>query len=76
MLLIPFIVLAEECDISKITITSMEQSSIEGNTEEIEEPTFQDRSINLNLKLYDVGDSITYNMTIKNDSEEDPWIIE
>ena len=76
MLLIPFIVLAEECDISKITITSMEQSSIEGNTEEIEEPTFQDRSINLNLKLYDVGDSITYNMTIKNDSEEDYMIEE
>ncbi len=71
LLLIPFIVLAEECDVSKITITSLEQASIEGNTEVVEEPTFQDRSINLNLKMYDVGDSITYNMTIKNDSNED-----
>ena len=74
LLLIPFIVLAEECDVSKITITSMEQSGINGNTEVISEPTFKDRSINLNLKMYDVEDSITYDMTIKNDSEEDYMI--
>ncbi len=76
LLFIPFIVLAEKCDISKITITSMEQNSIEGNTEVISEPTFRDRSISLNLKMYDVGDSITYNMTIKNDSDEDYMIDE
>ena len=76
LLLVPFIVLAEECDISKITITSMEQSGIEGNTEVISNPTYQDRNINLNLKMYEVGDSITYDMTIKNDSEEDYMIDE
>ncbi len=76
ILLVPFIVLAEECDISKITITSMEQNSIEGNTEVISEPTFKDRSISLNLKMYEVGDSITYDMTIKNDSNEDYMIDE
>ena len=76
LLLIPFIVLAEECDISKITITSMEQNSIEGNTEVISEPTFKDRSISLNLKMYEVGDSITYDITIKNDSNEDYMIDE
>ena len=76
LLLIPFIVLAEECDISKITITSMEQQNINGSAEEINEPTYQNRTINLDIKMYDVGDSITYNMTIKNDSKEDYMIDE
>ncbi len=73
---LPFIVNAEECDITKITITSMEQKGIEGNTEEVEEPTFNDRSINFNLKMFEVGDAITYDMTIKNDSDEDYMIDE
>ena len=76
LLLIPFIVLAEECDISKITITSMKPNKIEGNTEVISDPTFEDRTINLNLKMYDVNDSITYDLVIKNDSEEDYMIDE
>ena len=76
LLFIPFLVFAEDCDVSKITITSMEQTSIEGDTEIIEDPTFQDRSINLNFKMYEVGDSITYNLTIKNDSDEDYMIDE
>ena len=76
LLLIPFLVLAEECDISKITVTSMEQKAIAGYTEVKGEPTFQDRNINLNLKMYEVGDSITYDMTIKNDSEENYMIDE
>ncbi len=69
-------VLAEECDISNITITSMKPNKIEGNTEVISNPTFEDRTINLNLKMYDVNDSITYDLVIKNDSEEDYMIDE
>ena len=76
LLFIPFIVLAEECDISKITITSIEQSKINGNTEEISEPTIKNRNINFNLKMYDVNDSITYDLVIKNDSEENYMIDE
>ena len=76
LLLIPFIVLAEECDVSNIAITSMKPNKIEGNTEVISDPTFEDRTINLNLKMYDVNDSITYDMTIKNDSKEDYMIDE
>ena len=71
ILLVPFIVMAEECDLSKMTITAMELSGREGEADEVDVPTFQDRNISLNLKLYEVGDSISYNMTIKNDSEED-----
>jgi len=76
LLIIPFMVLAEECDKSKITITSMEQNNINGNTEELSTPTYKDRNIKLNLKMYDFGDSITYDMTIKNDSKEDYMIDE
>ena len=76
LLIIPFMVLAEECDVSNITITSMKPNKIEGNTEVISDPTFEDRTINLDLKMYDVGDSISYDMTIKNDSEEDYMIDE
>ena len=76
ILFIPFIVLAEECDTSKITITSMKPNKIEGNAEVISDPTFEDRTINLDLKMYEVGDSISYDMTIKNDSEEDYMIDE
>ena len=76
LLLIPFIVNAEECDITKISITSMEQSGIEGNTEELSNPTFEGRNVGFNLKMYEVGDSITYDMTIKNESEEDYMIDE
>ena len=76
LFLIPFMVLAEECDVSNITITSMKPNKIEGNTEVISDPTFEGRTINLNLKMYDVGDSISYDMTIKNDSNEDYMIDE
>jgi len=76
LLIVPFIVLAEECDVSNITITSMKSNKIEGNTEVISDPTFEDRTIKLNLKMYDVGDSISYDMIIKNDSEEDYMIDE
>ena len=71
LLLMPFIVFAEECDISKITIISIEQSEINGNTEVISEPIIKDGNIKLNLKMYEVDDSITYDLTIKNDSDED-----
>ena len=76
ILVLPLFVLAEECDMSKITITSVAQKSIEGNTKVISEPTFKDRNINLDLKMYEVGDSVTYDMIIKNESEEDYMIDE
>ena len=76
VLLVPFIVMAEECDLSKISIIAMELSGRNGHAEEVDVPTYQDQNISLNLKLYEVGDSISYNMTIKNDSEEDYMIDE
>ncbi len=76
MIFIPYMVLAEECDNSKITITSIEQSDIEGDTQVIDEPSINGKSIGMNLKMYEVGDSVTYDLTIKNDSDEDYMIDE
>ena len=76
LLFIPFIVLAEDCDISKITISSIEQTDISGNTEVISEPTINGKSIGLDLKMYEVGDSITYDLVVNNASNEDYMINE
>ena len=76
LLLIPFFVMAEECDVSNVTISSIEQSGINGKTKVISEPIFADRNVNLNLKMYEVGDSIDYDIIIKNDGEEDYMIDE
>ena len=70
ILFLPFITNAKNCDDSKITIIAMEKNDIEGNLEEVHEPTFSGKHINLNLKMYEVGDSISYDMSIKNDSNE------
>ena len=76
ILFIPFLVLAEDCDISKITISSIEQVDINGNTKVISEPTIDGKSISLDLKMYEVGDSITYDLVLNNASDEDYMIDE
>ena len=68
--------MAEECDVSNVTILSIEQSGINGKTKVISEPSFSNRNVNLNLKMYEVGDSIDYDIIIKNDGEEDYMIDE
>ena len=73
-LLIPFIVFAEECDDSKISIKSMTFASKTNYVEEVEEPIIQNNTIALNIKMHEVGDNIEYNLIIKNDSEEDYMI--
>ena len=76
IIVFPIFVSAEECDINKITIISMEQIDIVGDTEVKSDPIYQDRSIKLNLKMYQVGDSISYNLVVKNDSNQDYMIDE
>ena len=71
LLLLPLFVYAETCDTSSITITSIEKINSTGYTEEIEEPTIDNTSVSTNLKLYDVGDSITYEIKVKNKSNKD-----
>ena len=69
--LIPSIVFAEECDIEKLTIESIKINTKTDNVIEKSEPIIEGRNINLDLKMSEVGDSIEYEMIVKNDSNED-----
>ena len=71
VLFLPFSVYAETCDSSSIKLESIEPCSIIGNVEEVSPATINGKQINLDLKLYDPGDSIVYNLKVKNDSNED-----
>ena len=71
LLLLPVLVYAENCDTSNITVTSIKKINSSGYTEEIEEPNTDNTSVSTNLRLYDVGDSITYEVKIKNKTNKD-----
>ncbi len=68
LLLIPFVVKAEE---SKITIESITLVSTTGNIEETSPATAENQTINLDLKMNVPGDSIEYLLKIKNNTNED-----
>ncbi len=67
---IPYVVSAETCTSSNISLESIELNSITGNAEEITAASIIDKKINLDLKLYSLGDSIEYNLKIKNTSNK------
>ena len=71
MIFLPFIVNAENCDIDKITISSITIEKKSANVEELERATTNGRNINLKLSMSEVGDNIKYKFVIKNDSLED-----
>ena len=76
LFMIPCIVLAEECNSSSITLESIELKSINGYAEELNNASIDGKKVNLDLKLYDPGDSIEYNLKVKNTSNEDFYIDE
>ena len=71
LLFLPFLVNAESCDSSNIKLESIELNTTSGNAEEVTEASVNDKKINLDLKLYDPGDSVEYNLIVKNTSNED-----
>ena len=70
ILFLPVVCYAEECDTSKVKISSITLEESNNATEKIS-ATANDKSINLNLNMSDVGDSIKYKFIVKNDSNED-----
>ena len=70
LLFIPVIVNAAECDTSKVYIDSISIDK-NSNVEELDDATVEDKNINLNLGMSDVGDNIKYKLIIKNTSNED-----
>ena len=72
LLLIPTLVLAKDtCNDNDIKIKSITLKELNGFSEEIQESSINNNTINLNLKMYDVGDSSTYDITVENTSNED-----
>ena len=72
LLLIPTFVYAKDtCNDNDIKIKSITLKELNGSSEEVQESSINNNTINLNLKMYDVGDSSTYDITIENTSDED-----
>ena len=76
LLFIPFIVLGEECNINDVIITNIEPIKTNGNLVEKTEATAEGQKINLDLKVYEEGDSIEYKVLLKNTSNEDYYFDE
>lgn len=70
LMFIPIYVSAETCDNNRISISSITIKE-KTNVEEITEATANEKNLNLNLFMSNVGDSITYKIVVKNDSNKD-----
>ena len=71
LMFIPFIVKAETCDTSKITISSITLQNKSQNVNELSEATASGKNNNLDLSMSNVGDNIEYKILVKNDSNDD-----
>ena len=71
LMLMPFMVNAESCNLDKISIDSIFLDEKSDNVEELEAASVNDKNINLNLSMLEVGDNIKYKIVVKNDSNED-----
>ena len=74
LLLVPLLVMAEDCDNNDIILNEIIKVDSKGGAEETEIAKIENNIINLNLKMYEIGDSISYKVTISNNSNEDYMI--
>ena len=72
LLLFPSMVLAKDtCNSNDIKIEEIRVEEKEGYTEEVTPVSIDNNKINLNLEMYNVGESITYKIKVKNNSNND-----
>ena len=71
LMFFPFIVRAETCDTSSVEIKKVEVVSTNGNASENTSARVNNKTIGLDLSMNHVNDSITYKITIKNNSNND-----
>ena len=72
LLLFPTIVLAKDtCDSNDIIIEEINIEEKEGYTEELTPVSIDNNKINLNIEMYNIGESITYKIKVKNNSNSD-----
>ena len=71
LVLFPYLVKADTCDTRKVFIKSINIINEEGFVEEKNEATINDKNINLDLSMSNVGDAITYKIVVENTSQDD-----
>ena len=71
VLFMPFIVNAETCDTSKVTISSIKLDNKTGGVTQLGEPTASGKNVNLNLAMTNEGDNAIYQIVVRNDSNDD-----
>ena len=72
LLLFPSVVLAKDtCNNNDINIEEIKVEEKEGYPEELTPVSIDNNKINLNLEMYNVGESITYKIKVKNNSNND-----
>ena len=76
VLLMPFIVRAEVCSSSYITVDSIKLENVNGSAEELNDASVSGKQINLDLQLYDPGDFLEYSFIVKNGSDSDIYLDE
>ena len=74
LLFIPFITNAEECNPSNIKIKNIVVKDKSNDVEELSNVKFENNKLNLDLKMYEVGDYIEYQLEIENDSNDDFYL--
>ena len=76
LLFIPFIVYAENCTPNDVIIKSIEVVNTTGNVMESNDASIEGKKINLDLKMYNPGDSIEYTIVLNNVSNEEYYFDE
>ena len=71
VLFMPFIVNAETCDTSKVTIDSIKLDNKTKGVTQLSEPTASGKNVNLNLAMTNEGDNAIYQIVVRNDSNDD-----
>ena len=71
LLIMPFMVYAENCETNKVTISNISLVEYSDSVVEVSDASIDGNSVNLNLKMKELDDSAKYKITIKNDSRED-----
>ena len=69
--MVPFLVYANTCDNADIHIESLELLDKTGSTRELSSAELIDNKISTDIKMYEVGDSIRYQFTVVNDSNNE-----
>ena len=67
----PLVIKAELCEDNKISIESITCIDKSENIRDCNQANVIDNNIELNLEVYEVGDTASYEIVIKNDSDED-----